>query len=45
VRPTVDAALTAARAVFDAGPWAAMSGRERARILHKVVDLIREKRG
>lgn len=38
----VDAAVTAARSAFSGGPWAAMSGRERARILHKVADLIRE---
>jgi acyl-CoA reductase-like NAD-dependent aldehyde dehydrogenase len=36
----VDAAVAAARMAF--GPWAATSGRERARILHRVADLIRE---
>ena len=38
----VDAAVQAARAAFDEGPWPRLSGRERARILHKVADLIRE---
>jgi len=38
----VDAAVAAARDAFENGPWATMSGRERARILHKVADLIRE---
>jgi acyl-CoA reductase-like NAD-dependent aldehyde dehydrogenase len=36
----VDSAVAAARAAF--GPWAATSGRERARILHRVAELIRE---
>jgi acyl-CoA reductase-like NAD-dependent aldehyde dehydrogenase len=38
----VDAAVEAARRAFRTGPWPAMSGRERARILHRVADLIRE---
>ena len=38
----VDAAVAAARAAFDDGPWRSMSGRERARVLHRVADLIRE---
>ena len=38
----VDAAVTAARAAFTEGPWRSMSGRERARILIRVADLIRE---
>jgi acyl-CoA reductase-like NAD-dependent aldehyde dehydrogenase len=38
----VDAAVTAARAAFVDGPWRSMSGRERARVLHRVADLIRE---
>jgi acyl-CoA reductase-like NAD-dependent aldehyde dehydrogenase len=39
----VDAAVTAARRAFDAGEWAQTPGRERARILHRVGDLIRER--
>jgi acyl-CoA reductase-like NAD-dependent aldehyde dehydrogenase len=35
----VDAAVGAARAAFEG--WAATSGRERARILHRVADLVR----
>jgi acyl-CoA reductase-like NAD-dependent aldehyde dehydrogenase len=38
----VSAAVAAARAAFDEGPWPRMSGRERARILHKVADLMRD---
>ncbi|MFC9913288.1 aldehyde dehydrogenase family protein [Streptomyces sp. NPDC127197] len=38
----VDAAVAAAREAFETGPWAATSGRERARILHRVAGLIRE---
>lgn len=38
----VDVAVSAAREAFDSGPWAAMSGRERARILYRVAELIRE---
>jgi acyl-CoA reductase-like NAD-dependent aldehyde dehydrogenase len=38
----VDIAVSAAREAFDNGPWAAMSGRERARILYRVGELIRE---
>ncbi|WP_250279785.1 aldehyde dehydrogenase family protein [Frankia sp. Cppng1_Ct_nod] len=38
----VDAAVQAARAAFDEGPWARMPGRERARILLRVADLIRK---
>jgi len=34
-------AVTAARAAFDEGPWPKMSGRERARILHKAAGLVR----
>ncbi|MFI6491583.1 aldehyde dehydrogenase family protein [Streptomyces sp. NPDC050564] len=37
----VDAAVRAAREAFDHGPWAAMSGRERGRVLHRVSELIR----
>ena len=37
----VGAAVTAARAAFDEGPWPKMSGRDRARILHKAAGLVR----
>lgn len=37
----VDAAVRAARAAFDAGPWAGLSGRERGRVLLRVAELIR----
>jgi aldehyde dehydrogenase (NAD+) len=36
----VDRAVTAARAAFDRGPWPHTPGRERARILHAIADLI-----
>ncbi|WP_158839558.1 aldehyde dehydrogenase family protein [Saccharothrix deserti] len=36
----IDAAVTAAREAF--GPWAALSGRERARVLIRIAELIRE---
>ncbi|MFJ2439332.1 aldehyde dehydrogenase family protein [Streptomyces sp. NPDC087658] len=39
----LDAAVAAARRAFDEGPWASMPGRERARILHRVADLIRRR--
>ncbi|MGW1718077.1 aldehyde dehydrogenase family protein [Streptomyces sp. NPDC002156] len=39
----VDAAVRAAREAFESGPWPAMSGRERGRILNRVAQLIREK--
>ena len=39
----VDAAVSAARRAFDDGEWARTPGRERARILHRVADLIRER--
>ncbi|WP_409467853.1 aldehyde dehydrogenase family protein [Streptomyces sp. HC307] len=38
----VDAAVAAAREAFETGPWAATSGRERARILYRVAGLIRD---
>jgi phenylacetaldehyde dehydrogenase len=41
----VELAVTAARAAFDEGPWPKMSGRERARILHKAADLVRASAG
>ncbi len=37
----INTAVAAARLAFDEGPWPRMSGRERARILHKAADLIR----
>jgi aldehyde dehydrogenase (NAD+) len=36
----LDLAVAAARAAFESGPWAKMSGHERGRILMKVGDLI-----
>lgn len=39
----VDAAVAAARHAFDHGEWAQAPGRERARVLHRVADLIRER--
>jgi delta 1-pyrroline-5-carboxylate dehydrogenase len=41
----VDVAVTAARGAFHEGPWPKMSGRERARILHKAADLVRASAG
>ena len=38
----VDAAVRAAREAFESGPWAAMTGRERGRILNRVAQLIRQ---
>lgn len=38
----VDSAVAAARAAFASGEWAGLSGRERARILLRVADLVRE---
>lgn len=40
-RPSVDAAVTAARAAFDGGSWPRLMGRDRARYLRKIADLIR----
>lgn len=39
----LDAAVTAARRAFDEGPWPRTPGRERARVLHRVADLIRRR--
>ena len=36
----VDAAVAAARAAFDDGPWGRMTGSERARLLRRLADLI-----
>jgi 5-carboxymethyl-2-hydroxymuconic-semialdehyde dehydrogenase len=37
----VDAAVRAARAAFDEGPWPRMTAKERARVLRRIGDLIR----
>ncbi|MCF6390324.1 aldehyde dehydrogenase family protein [Mycobacterium sp. MBM] len=38
----VHAAVSAARAAFDEGPWTRLPGRERARYLHRIADAIRD---
>lgn len=38
----VDRAVAAARRAFDEGPWAKMTGSERAKLLHRVGEMIRE---
>lgn len=38
----VDRAVRAAREQFDGGPWSRMTGRERARVLLRVADLIEQ---
>jgi len=38
---TVDAAVTAARKAFDQGPWPRLPGRDRARYLRRIAELIR----
>jgi acyl-CoA reductase-like NAD-dependent aldehyde dehydrogenase len=38
----VEQAVAAARTAFDTGEWARTSPRDRARVLHRVADLIRE---
>jgi (Z)-2-((N-methylformamido)methylene)-5-hydroxybutyrolactone dehydrogenase len=38
----VDAAVRAARAAFDEGPWGRMTGTERARLLRRFADLLTE---
>ena len=42
-RQDVDDAVTAAREAFDSGVWSAKPARERARILFRVAELIRER--
>jgi len=37
----VDAAVAAARRAFDSGPWTAVSGQERGRILFRLAEVIR----
>ena len=39
----MEAAIQAARDAFDNGPWPHMSGAERANVLHKLADLLRQK--
>jgi aldehyde dehydrogenase (NAD+) len=39
----VDRAVQAARAAFDAGPWPRMKGRERAKALLAVADLVKQR--
>ena len=39
----IDAAVAAARAAFDHGPWPKMSGRERGAVLRKMGDIIAER--
>ena len=39
----VDAAVAAARAAFDDGPWPRMPARERARLLRRLADLVAER--
>ncbi|WP_326585144.1 aldehyde dehydrogenase family protein [Streptomyces sp. NBC_00481] len=39
----VAAAVAAAREAFDAGPWPRTPARERARVLHRAADLVRER--
>src|SRR3954447_22757228 len=41
-REDVDAAVRAARAAFDDGPWPAMPATERARLMRRLADLIAE---
>ncbi|WP_413768904.1 aldehyde dehydrogenase family protein [Rhodococcus pyridinivorans] len=41
----LDTAVQAARTAFDDGRWSGLSGRERARILHRVAELVRERAG
>lgn len=36
----VNAAVSAARNQFDAGPWASLSGAARARLIHRLADLL-----
>ena len=39
----VDRAVAAARAAFDLGPWPRMTGAERARVIRRLADLVRER--
>src|SRR6202020_2432686 len=36
----IDAAVRAARAQFDGGPWSKISSRDRAKLLHRLAQLI-----
>ncbi|WP_019242128.1 MULTISPECIES: aldehyde dehydrogenase family protein [Bacillus] len=38
----IDAAVKAARAAFDKGPWSKMSAAERSRLMYKLADLMEE---
>lgn len=38
----IDAAVKAARAAFDKGPWSRMSASERSRLMYKLADLMEE---
>jgi acyl-CoA reductase-like NAD-dependent aldehyde dehydrogenase len=42
-REDVDAAVSAARAAFDDGPWRRMTGVERARLMRRLAELIAER--
>ena len=41
---TVDRAVEAARTAFDRAPWRALARRERARVLHRIGDVVRAHR-
>jgi aldehyde dehydrogenase (NAD+) len=41
----IDAAVRAARTALEQGPWPAMTGAERGRLLRKLADIIRERFG
>ncbi|MCL4299724.1 MAG: aldehyde dehydrogenase family protein [Anaerolineae bacterium] len=41
--PDTEQAIRVAREAFDRGPWPRMSGSERAAVLHKVANLLRER--
>ncbi len=40
----VDAAVKAARAAFDSGPWSKMDARDRGRLMNKLADLMEQNR-
>lgn len=39
-QPDVDTAVRAAREAFDSGPWGKMTGKERARLMRRLADVI-----
>jgi len=43
-RQEVEAAIQAARAAFDQGPWRTSTAKDRGRILHKMADAVRKHR-